>query len=289
MLGAGSLAPTATAASSLKMPFPKTTTWWMTQGVHEGDSVDLQPASNRALAPVLAVAGGTATIACADENGMAIVNLSVPGVGTFGYAHLDGNDARSRYGTAGASKSVVQGEVIGKLYSTTGTGCLGQESPAGAHLHLSLPNTQLLFDGVTLDCSKYCHPSFGGSEGRLPAGTNQIVDPGLDAGPSASPSVTVDKQGRVWMFALKEDGDLYYRFTGLKNGNPHGWTKFRKAGTTPWSTSTSPAVTVDKQGRVWMFALKEDGDLYYRFTGLKNGNPHGWTKFRKAGTTPWST
>ena len=48
-------------------------------------------------------------------------------------------------------------------------------------------------------------------------------------------------------------------------------------------------MTVDKQGRVWMFALKEDGDLYYRFTGLKNGNPHGWTKFRKAGTTPWST
>lgn len=74
-------------------------------------------------------------------------------------------------------------------------------------------------------------------------------------------SASTDKAGRIWMFATKTYGDLWYRHQG-----PAGWLSFVQVPGN-WE-SVSSAVESDN-GRVWMFGTKVNGYLSYRHTNVE--------------------
>jgi len=266
-------------ATSYKLPWTSGATWNVTGGRHPDSAWDFQPATGPGSHndPVLAVADGTARRTCGpDSVGQVIVELETA-AGIFGYVHLEA-DAVAAAGVTSTGTAVKQGATLGRLHPNppgADPGC-GYAEPAGAsHLHLEFPTLPFTLDGTTFTNS--------GPDGGSLTSSN---DPAGQQEPftSASSSVTVDKAGRVWMFATKANGTLYYRHT--VNG-PSGWDKFRRVGSAKsWSPSSSPSVVTDDKGQVWMFAVKKSGVLYYRHT---NPDAAGWQSYRKVGNGSWST
>lgn len=296
--------PSATAATTYRLPWEGT--WNVTQGAHggEGRSWDFQPTGGGGSHndKVLAVAAGTARITCSDGYDQANVELNVGGK-VFSYAHLQ-TSAVAAAGVTEAGVQVSQGQVIGRLHPSPPGAPIadkcGYAIPAGAsHLHLTVPELPMTIDGEAFSAS-------GPSGGTLTSTNRETITNGRVwvhgvkstdvafhrrseknaggwtsgyaqlAGRWKSLSNTVDEDGRVWMIGIKTDGTLRYRYTiGAGSG---GWTSYRSLSGSGWVSVTS---TVDDGGRVWIHALKADGRAYYRST-----YPHaaGW----KAGYTQLS-
>ena len=94
--------------------------------------------------------------------------------------------------------------------------------------------------------------------------------------PQSSPALTVDGTGRVWIAAVRRNGSLYYKRTV---SGPNGWGDLTLVGdAASWSPQSSPALTVDGTGAVWIAAVKASGSLYYKHT---SSGPNGWNGFNR--------
>lgn len=138
-------------AQSLKLPWAQGT-WNVTQGVHQGNAWDFQPpGAGSHNNEVLAVGSGTARLSCADSEGQAIVSLTVDG-STFRYAHLQTSAVRAA-GISETSRAVRQGQVLGRLYPSSGWFDSGCGSGQASHLHFEVPRVPITIDGVSLSSS----------------------------------------------------------------------------------------------------------------------------------------
>ena len=236
LLPIGFTVPVNAESPTLKLPW--TGTWNVLRGPvgegHQGNRAwDFQPpGAGSHNDKVLAVAGGTAKLTCTDTTGQASISIST-GSGVFKYAHLQA----SAVAAAGITKdgiAVVQGQVVGRLLplpsgSSSFGGACGYG--VGSHLHLELPRLPILIDGRTFQGTS---PGTGALKSTN-AERSSVATSTVKA--AASPVVTVDKSGRLWMFATKANGDLYYRHT--TNGH-QGWDSFHKVGASKsWSPNAS--------------------------------------------------
>jgi len=142
------------AADGYKLPWAAGN-WNVVQGRHDssgGNAWDFQPpGAGSHNDEVLAVAAGTARIACSDSSGQATVILTVGG-DVFKYAHLQAS-AVAGVGITTGGVSVQQGQVLGRLLPASGsfTGTCGYGY--ASHLHLEMPRIPFTLDGVTFSAS----------------------------------------------------------------------------------------------------------------------------------------
>jgi len=76
-----------------------------------------------------------------------------------------------------------------------------------------------------------------------------------------------DADGRLEIYLLGEDANLYHAWQGASGGDFGPWTGL--AG--PWSPDADPVVTRNADGRLEVFVWGQDRALYHLWQGAPGG------------------
>ncbi len=100
---------------------------------------------------ILAIGSGEVQIHCVHESGSAVLEQRLDGYdGPALYVHIDINNVPTRFSTT-HWEPVEQGDFLGQLYPEGIVGRVGQpceQHSTGPHLHLDLPEPDMVLDGV---------------------------------------------------------------------------------------------------------------------------------------------
>lgn len=132
------------------------------------DFTDIERTPNSAI---LSMGHGRVRLACVDRHGSAVVQFQADGyAGDIYYAHLDQATIPARI--TNEWSRIQRGALVGRLYpytlqSSDGDNC-AQDS-TGPHLHLDLPRSGMIIDGIRFDASGPNDTDHVVSTNRLPS------------------------------------------------------------------------------------------------------------------------
>jgi surface antigen len=81
----------------------------------------------------------------------------------------------------------------------------------------------------------------------------------------AAPTMTTDRQGRLWVALVTRHGTLQVQHT---RADGSGWSGFRPVDHQDWSVTSTPALSRGDDGRLWLTSVSSRGDLVTRSTNL---------------------
>jgi hypothetical protein len=110
------------------------------------------------------------------------------------------------------------------------------------------------------------------------SGTMQVSDGGAwtaQPGPvlAGTPAVGSSADGRLEVFAVGTDGQLYHQWQTAVGGGWSGWFSHGNSGA---ALAPSPAVGSSADGRLEVFAVGTDGQLYHIWQTAVNNGWSGW-------------
>ncbi|WP_188113607.1 hypothetical protein [Nocardioides humilatus] len=324
--GGATVPPSASAATSYKLPWAAGETWRVNDGNHGAaygaTAWDFAPVDGVNNNPVEAVGAGTAAMSCTDAWGQATVRLNVGG-SVFVYRHLTTASVQA-FGITESGVSVQQGQILGRLHPDPPTDAEAPGHRCGAgtgpHLHLEIPTLPTTIDGYSFTTSS------PGTGTRLLSsnGSGAGTATELHAGGHATISTPT---GRVWSLAISGTS-LKYRYStssspywtdwssvstgsfksvaATVDGNGKVWilttsttgalrsaTYDANTGDWTWSSSISTgynwdnvAASKDGDGRVWMYATNTAGQLFYRHQTASGSST--WTSMDQIGAGDWA-
>lgn len=121
---------------------------------------------------------------------------------------------------------------------------------------------------------------------RGPSGRDLHLGAAGSWSPNAAPSLVADPQGRMWVAAVTRTGGLFTAHTDASS-TPR-WSRLRPVGQGDWSTTSTPTLAVDAQGRLRLLAVTASGSLVERHTS--SAHPDRWSRPDLMGLAgSWST
>lgn len=252
---------TTPSYASMRWPWDKTQTWYLTQGWHgtNGLAIDVGPAGSNPNKWALAAHDGMVTRVCVSSSGpSASLTVRHSDGTTTGYVHLDKTTVPENI----LGIYVSQGTYLGSLVTGSFSDDCGYST--GPHIHFQLPSRTMTIDGWSSNASNNCWTD--GSSTKCPSTSSAFA-------PSTNTRLVYQPTNPGDVFV--DDGDSGFTSSA-------GWTLATAwtrsctgySGDARWTKSRNPSYSDIVDWAKWTPSLNTSGkyEVFVSFPGISNNS-----------------